>query len=59
MLCTMKDQDKYIELLRYMSSILRVRKSNFFLTDYQRDKCKEGIVALDKAVEALEVQIHA
>lgn len=55
----MENTEEHIALLRHMSAILRQRSYNVFLTEFQNEKCKKGIVALDKAVEALEVQVHA
>lgn len=55
----MKNIEEHVALLRYMASVLRERKSNMTLTDYQRAKSEKGIVALDRAVEALQVQVYA
>ena len=52
------DQD-HLVMLRLMVSILRERQSLFCLNDVQRHKCREGIKALDRAVEALELQVYA
>lgn len=55
----MKETREYIYLLRHMSSVLRERKSGIQITPYQREQCEQGIIALDKAVEALQVQVYA
>lgn len=55
----MKNTEENITLLRSMSAILRERKSALVMSDFQREKCAQGIRALDTAVEALQVQVHA
>lgn len=58
-LVLMKETDESIDLLRSMSAVLRERKSDTLLSEFQRNKCAQGIIALDKAVEALQAQVHA
>jgi hypothetical protein len=55
----MKETEEYIALLRLMSAILRERQSSICLSSSQKVKCRKGIIALDKAVEALQVQVYA
>lgn len=55
----MQNQEEHIALLRRMSAVLRERKSNWVLTEFQKEESARGVDALDKAVEALEVQVHA
>ena len=50
---------EHIAMLRLMSSILRERQSLILLSDIQQYKCREGIKALDRAVETLELQVYA
>jgi len=49
----------HIAMLRVMSSLLRDRKSSPFLSDFRRKQLVCGIEALDKAVDALQVEIQA
>lgn len=50
---------EHIAMLRLMASILRERQSLTLLNDIQKHKCREGIKALDRAVETLELQVYA
>jgi len=55
----MEQTEEHIALLRYMAMVLRERKSGWHVTEYQRDKSERGILALDIAIEALQVQVYA
>jgi hypothetical protein len=59
MLESMKETEEHIALLRYMSSILRERKGVWMMSETQRELSDKGILALDRAVEALRVQVYA
>lgn len=55
----MLETQKHIDMLNLMLCILRERKSGILLSMTQKRKCEEGIIALEKAVQALEVQVYA
>ncbi len=55
----MENQSEHIALLRLMAMILRERESHWTMSTNQQCLSRKGIVALDKAVEALEVQVYA
>jgi len=55
----MREKSEHIASLRYLSALLRERQSWGWLKDEERQLCRESIVALDRAVEALEMQVQA
>lgn len=47
-----------VQLLRFMVCELR-EKQSAVLSDLNRSRCKDGITALENAIEALTTQVYA
>ena len=52
------DQE-HIDQLRYILSILMERQSRGWVGDSEREECKKGITALQRAVEVMGTQVYA
>jgi hypothetical protein len=56
---TYKEDRKHIDQLRFMLSILMERQSYGWLKDEEREECRKGIVALQRAVDVIGTQYYA
>ncbi len=55
----MLEDRKHIDQLRYILSILMERQSMACIQDAEREECKKGIIALQRAVDIMGTQIYA
>lgn len=54
-----REQQDHVEVLRIMLAELMVKQSSLVLTEDERRLHKQGIQALQAAVEAIESQVYA
>jgi hypothetical protein len=55
----MEKHTENMAVLNHMMCVLRERQSSWQLTELEQKKSKQGIEALQAAVDALSVQIYA
>ena len=55
----MQKHRQNLDTLRYMLSVLMVRQSSWDLSEIEKKKTKEGITALQAAIESLDIQVYA
>lgn len=54
-----KQQQDHVDILRFMLAELMVKQSSSVLTEDERRLHKQGIQALQAAVDAIETQVYA